>query len=80
VRPTNYSAGLGVASGALVSQEQMIFLTRLMTTQKVVIHGSSVGCVWRVELVSPVGCTLIRISVTLEYEQSLVCSRQHVDN
>jgi hypothetical protein len=31
----------------------------------------SVGCVWHVDRVSPAGCTLIRIAVTLEYEYRL---------
>jgi hypothetical protein len=68
VRSVNYSAGLGVALGALISQEQRICPTRLMTMQKVVIRGLSVGCVCRVDQVSPVLCTLIRITVTLTYE------------
>jgi hypothetical protein len=38
VRPMNYSAGLEVVSGALVSQEQRICPTRLMTTQKVAMY------------------------------------------
>jgi hypothetical protein len=32
------------------------------------IHGPSVGCMWRVDQVSPAGCTLIQIAATLEYE------------
>jgi hypothetical protein len=35
------------------------------------ICGLIMGCVWRVGWVSLVGCTLIRIAVTLGYEYCL---------
>jgi hypothetical protein len=39
------------------------------------ILGLNVGCVWHVGWVSPAECTLIRIAVTLGYEELLVCGR-----
>jgi hypothetical protein len=40
----------------------------LTTTQQVAIRGLSAGCIWRVDQVSPTGCTSIRIAATLGYE------------
>jgi hypothetical protein len=41
VRPTNYSAGLEVESGALISQEQWPCSTLLPPTRKVALYGLS---------------------------------------
>jgi hypothetical protein len=81
VKPANYSAGLGVASGALVSWEQRICPIRLMTRRKVVIYidypqEAYAWCTWtgvgsvHVALIgfSPVEYISIRITVTLRYE------------
>jgi hypothetical protein len=67
-RHVDYSVGLGIVLGTLVSQEQRICPTRLTTMQKVAICGLFTGCVWHIDQVSPIGCTSIRIAATLEYE------------
>jgi hypothetical protein len=43
------------------------------------IRKSSMRCVWCVGLVSPVGCTLIRIIVTLDISNYLSYGRRHID-
>jgi hypothetical protein len=80
VGPVGHSAGLRGGGGSTFSQEQCIYPTLLTTHEKLLytdyvryvwsgtIRELSVGCVWCVGLVPPVGCTSIRITVTLEYE------------
>jgi hypothetical protein len=75
--------GYEVKSGALFLESSSIRPTLLMTHERLLyavhvryvwpraIRGLSVECVWRVDQVSPTGCTLIRITVTLGYEYHL---------
>jgi hypothetical protein len=74
-----HSAGQRSGVRSTLSREQCICPTLLTTIKRFlyvdharyvwlrVIHRPSVECMWCVDRVSPVGCTLIRISVTLGY-------------
>jgi hypothetical protein len=79
--PVNYSAGLGVASGALILGSSRIHLTLLTTTRMIAMYVNCpqeayVGRTWtdvrsaHVMLIGffPAGCTSIQITMTLRYE------------
>jgi hypothetical protein len=80
VGPVGHSAGLRGGVGSTFSRGQCICPTLLTTHERLLymdhvryvwpgyICGPSMGCVWYVGRVSPVGCTSIRIVVTLGHE------------
>jgi hypothetical protein len=80
VSVAGHSVKLRGGVGSTFSWEQCISLTQLMTRERLLytdhmryvwsrtIHGLSVGCMWCVGLVSPVGCISIQITTTLGYE------------
>jgi hypothetical protein len=69
--PMDRSVGmLGLLSGALflMSYDHVAIHDCMRYVWSRAIRGSTVESMWCVDQVSPIGCTLIRIIVTLEYE------------
>jgi hypothetical protein len=79
----DHSVGVRGKVGSTFSREQYICPTLLTTHERLIyvnhvryvwsraIHGLSVGCVWRVDHVSPTRCTSIQIIVALRHEYRL---------
>jgi hypothetical protein len=60
--------------------ERLLYVDHVRYVWSWTIRGLSVESVWSVGWVSPAGCTSIRITATLGYEEPLVCGSLHVDN
>jgi hypothetical protein len=58
----------GICSNLSVSHKRLLDVDHMRYVWSWTIRGLSVGSVWRVGWVFPTGCTLIRITVTLEYD------------
>jgi hypothetical protein len=67
--PADYSAGLGVVSGALFVESSRVRPTLLMACERLPPMWTGVGSVYVMCIgFSPVGCISIQIDATAKYE------------